>query len=111
MESVVRVEERKRKASIFGPLSTSSEKSMATYLQLLSKEEKGDILWKVISIAYNHGGKLRGNDSPEKTASPEEEVVELLLQAGDIFECPITSNAPGTFRRLRIVFISSFLTV
>lgn len=111
MESVVRVEERKRKASIFGPLSTSSEKSMATYLQLLSKEEKGDILWKVISIAYNHGGKLRGNDSPEKTASPEEEVVELLLQAGDIFECPITSNAPGTFRRLRIVFISLFLTV
>ena len=80
MSPVVLVEEGRRDCGIDGPLNSTEENIVRSYVEMKVSSNPEDLLWHLILIAAKSKGRLRSDDGVSDVNSPESAVVELLLR-------------------------------
>jgi hypothetical protein len=82
-ETALRVEECRHRCGITGPLNSSDDSLVLSYIESKVSENPSDLLWRLILIAAESNGRLRSDDGVTDNSSPEAAIVELLLREDD----------------------------
>jgi hypothetical protein len=80
------VEREKQDCGISGPLNSSADEFVFSYIKRKVESQPEDLLWHLILIAAKSKGRLRSVEGVADRSSPEAAVVELLLH--DDMSCP-----------------------
>jgi hypothetical protein len=78
-EPFLRVEECRHRYGITGPLNSSDDSLVLSYIESKASANPSDLLWRLILIAAESKGRLRSDDGVSDNSSPEAAIVELLL--------------------------------
>jgi hypothetical protein len=91
-------EAKKRKHHIVGALNDADNESVSSYIEEKARGSE-DLLWSLIRIASQTGGRLRSDEGVADVSSPESAVIQLMLRAesgssgengghSDVYEAP-----------------------
>jgi hypothetical protein len=110
-KSVAKLEDERRRCNITSPFNLSDESAVLNYVESKTRDEKEDLLWKLIAIAAKSSGRLRSDEGVMDNSSPESSIVKLLLEdngAGHIINgkghSTIIQERDGKFPVFRLTY-------